>query len=73
MRIFSTILRKYVSIVHEQQNKDRQFRFIDPIWSSNRIISSTDRQPDHTSKAFHVQAELYSQTDTTAAGCNYTV
>ena len=53
MRKFSTILPNYASIVHKQQNNDRQILFITPITSSNRIISSTSRKLDHTSEAFH--------------------
>ena len=53
MRNFRTILPNYASIVHEQQNSDRQNRFIAPIRSSNRSTSSTARKPYHTSEAFH--------------------
>ena len=56
MRNFSTILPNYASIVHEQQNNDHQIRFISPIRSSNRSISSTSRKPDHISEAFYVWA-----------------
>ena len=70
MRNFSTILPDYDSIVHKQQNNDRQIRFIAPIRSSNRSISSTSRKLDHTSEVFYGQAELDSHTDTTVPGRN---
>ena len=70
MRNFSTILPNYASIVHEQQNNARQIRFIAPIHSSNRIISSATRKPDHTSEAFHGRSELDSHSNTKVAGRN---
>ena len=53
MRNFSTILSDYASIVHKQQQNNHQIIFIDPICSSNRIISSTAIKMDQASKAFH--------------------
>ena len=38
MRNFSTILSDYASIVHEQQNNNRQIIFISPIFSSKWSI-----------------------------------
>ena len=73
MRNFSTILPKYASIVHEQQNNDRQILFIAPIRSSNRNILSTSIKPDHTRKAFRGRAEPDSHADTMVAGCNCTI
>ena len=73
IRKFSTISPNYASIVHEQKNNDHQIRFIAPIRSYNQSISSTDRKPYHTSKAFHGQVELDSHADTTVAGRNCTV
>ena len=69
----STILPNCASIVHEQQNNDRQIRFIPPIRYSNWSISSIARKPDHTNKAFHGRAELDSHDHTTVAGRNCTV
>ena len=48
---FSTILPNYACIVHEQQNNNRQIRFIAPIRSSNRSMLSTDRKQDHTKQS----------------------
>ena len=73
MRNFSTIFPDYDSIVHEQQNNDRQIRLFAPIRSSNQSISATSRKPDHKSKGLHGQSELDSHIDTTVAGRNCTV
>ena len=50
----SRILPNYASIVHEQQKNDLQIRFISPIRSYNRSMSSTAIKPDHTSESFYV-------------------
>ena len=73
MRNFSTILPNYASIVHAQQKNGHQIRFIALICSSNHIISSKSRKPDHTSKEFHGWAELDTDADTTFAGRNCTI
>ena len=73
MRNFSTILSNYASIVHEQENNDRQIRFIAPIRSFIRSISPTVIKPDPTSEAFHGQSELDSHADRTVASRNWTV
>ena len=68
-----TILPDYASIVHKKQKIGLQIRFIAPIRSSNRNISSTAKKPDHKRKALHGQAELDSHSYTTVADHNCTI
>ena len=56
-----------------RRKKNRQILFIAPICSSNQSISSSDRKPYHTSKAFHGQVELDIHSDMAVAGRNCTV